>query len=348
MTLFSLRLLRHPVTKDFFAETMETSLPPFPRESMIGLEVSFEIERIREQERLLLLPLGIVSGLFIGSVVGETHSLMKGYGQDNFINPPSCRRFALDIEKQELLEVSWYLDKQIMLVNWVYFPTESHCLSYFVVYEAPVPGKLPHKLYKSVEMISHFEPDLKNDLDSNFWSRSLSLSKENSSLLACTVPEVKLFFQRIIAAKSGIVRTTEYMDDGNSVAVDHLARFSSHVRILRDSELVCFPSLQKTRFSATSQLPFIETDNASEGIRQLLYGQQEMNGNKQYLGMPRKVSNPLSYKGFTVSKKESTAMKENLVDCEFCKHAGNTSRHDAHVPSWIDTWNSMSSEDSSK
>ncbi|GJD06018.1 hypothetical protein Gasu2_04590 [Galdieria sulphuraria] len=292
MTLFSLRLLRHPVTKDFFAETVETSLPQFRKES-------------------------IVSGLFIGSVVGEPHSIIKDYGQGRFISPPSCRRFALDLEKQEFLEVSWYLDKQLLLVNWVHFPTNSHCLSYFVIYEAPVPGKLPHKLYKSVEMISQFDPKLENNHSFSLWFEGCSLSKENRSLPICNVPEVKSFFQKIIAAKSGIVRITEYLDNGNSVTVDQLARFFSYVRILQDTELASYPFLQKTRNYAISQLPFIETDNASEGIRQLLHGQQQMNSNEQYSWMPREVTNQRTYKRLKGSKEESTAMKDHQVDCQF-------------------------------
>jgi len=35
---------------------------------MTGLEVTFELEGMIEKEKLLFLPLGVVSGLFIGSV----------------------------------------------------------------------------------------------------------------------------------------------------------------------------------------------------------------------------------------------------------------------------------------
>jgi hypothetical protein len=347
MTLFSLRLLQHPVTRDFFAETVETSLPPFPTESMTGLEVTFELEGMIEKEKLLFLPLGVVSGLFIGSVLGEPHSLMNGMRQSHrSLHPPSCRRFALDLEKQELMEVSWYLDRQVLLVNWVHFPTDSHCLSYFVVYEAPPPGKLPHKLYKSVEMISRFDPVSDNDC---YLLPSRSLEGKKRSRV-CSVPEVRLFFQRIMAPKSGVVRTTEYLPAENSMPIDRLARFRSHSRLLQDSEMNCFLSLNKTH--PVSQLPLIETDNALEGIRQLLYSQQRMDSNRNKSNHGESsLWNPTSTtstskdsycKKCETRNKEFVDSKQVFLDCEFCKQS---SLQEGHTPTWIDAWNSMSTEE---
>lgn len=209
-----------------------------------------------------------------------------------------------------------------------------------MVYEAPTPGKLPHKLYKSIEMISQFD---KSDCSCSNSLDCYSLLQGNNFSTVCSVPEVKLFFQRITAPKSGVVRTTEYTKDGNNVAVDELARFSSHVRILRGLELAQSPLLHKT---PTSQLPFIETENASEGIRQLLYSQQHLNTGEHDSMIGRNPVSQLQKRKHKLSKPQVVVDgKDFELDCELCKRSENASFQTSHIPSWTDNWNSLSSEE---
>eukprot|EP00871_Galdieria_phlegrea_P005237 jgi/Galph1/5714/GphlegSOOS_G4345.1 len=315
MTGFSLRLLQHSATKDWLNERIERSLSPFAIERSIPLESIIEVDYTTIREKFLIVPVELVDRMLMGStkVVGEPPNIMKTVGQENIFQP-SCRRFALDLDKKELVEI----------------PTDEHCISYSIVYECPPDGKLPHKLFKSIEMVS-----------SRLVSESIPLKSrvDNETWLLSQIPEI--FYGIAYETIEGVMRTTKYSHDDYTIVKDDLTLFQSRIQSISNADMIRFQALESIRISSeTNNLPFIVTKNASEGIRQLLSGHQKRHqGNSFFESSQGLCEEPFA--------KKSTSKDYRVVsNCNTCQYSSlSVATQSPHLPSWTRMWNSLHKED---
>ncbi|GJD12358.1 hypothetical protein Gasu2_64480 [Galdieria sulphuraria] len=218
-------------------------------ETAFPLRAYLQFDSFSVTSDFLVKPLGVVNGILLGYVLGDPYSFALSQNWGPMVHPAS-RRFVLNLETQEFLEFHWYLHNNTLLANWMKFPTGKHRLRYFVLYEAPPPGKIPYKLLSSVELVLQRTESGKQ--------QPLSASDDLFTLLPPveqslqSIPSALEFATLLLGTFSGTFRWTQYNPENLTVTEDELYAYSvtvctrTHAEDLRFRELrrLCYPSLQ--------------------------------------------------------------------------------------------------------
>eukprot|EP00871_Galdieria_phlegrea_P002976 jgi/Galph1/367/GphlegSOOS_G5024.1 len=171
---------------------------------------------------LLARPVGVVNGLLLGYSLGNYHSVFSKHWCP--LDAPRCRRFAMNLNSGEFMEVHWFVEANKCLIYWMHMSSSAHRARYFVLYELPPPGKLPTKLLKSVELLiqrEYNENTSQGDLESSF-------EKDNTKLSLVKQEENKPFsfqgfqdaWKRTVGVFSGTGRRTSYDPVNRTVMED--------------------------------------------------------------------------------------------------------------------------------
>ncbi|GJQ10905.1 hypothetical protein GpartN1_g2696.t1 [Galdieria partita] len=161
---FSLRLLANEPSKSWLLCRREPVVPCSVFQNSAKVRHSMIYGNKLRILDLLVRPVGVINGILLGYSVGNYHAV---FSKQFFpIDVPHCRRFALNLNSGEFMEVHWYPEVSQCLIYWMHLSSSSERSRYFVLYELPPPGRLPTKLLKCVELFIQREYSLYNE-DSN-------------------------------------------------------------------------------------------------------------------------------------------------------------------------------------
>jgi len=102
MNGFSLRLLDNEVARQWLMCRKELYIPAHIIESSVGICGDTYYGGERERMHFLMRPIGVVDNIMLGLKLGATYPFAL---PKNFDGVPLCRRFAVDLESLEKLEV---------------------------------------------------------------------------------------------------------------------------------------------------------------------------------------------------------------------------------------------------
>eukprot|EP00871_Galdieria_phlegrea_P004465 jgi/Galph1/5019/GphlegSOOS_G3624.1 len=246
MAGFSMELLSNDTVREWLMCRSEPTLASEVVETAFPLRAYLQCDSVVLTSDFLVKPLGVVNGILLGYVLGDPYSFALSQNWGPMMHP-ACRRFVFNLETQEFLEFHWYLHNNTLLANWMKFPTEKHRLRYFVLYEAPPPGKVPYKLLSSLELVLQ--------RTENTRQQPLSASDELFTLLppverSLQNIEPALKFARLLLGSfSGTFRWTQYDPETLQVTEDELYAYSvtlcarTHAEDLwlRELRRLCYP-----------------------------------------------------------------------------------------------------------
>jgi hypothetical protein len=244
-----MELLSNETVREWLLCRSEPSLPATVVETAFPLRAYLQFDSFSVTCDYLVKPLGVVNGILLGYVLGDPYSFALSQNWGPMVHP-ACRRFVLNLETQEFLEFHWYLHNDTLLANWMKFPTSKHRLRYFVLYEAPPPGKIPFKLLSSVELVLQRTESGKHQMLSASDDLFTLLPPVEQSLQ--NFPSALEFATLLLGTFSGTFRWTQYDPDTLTVTEDELYAYSvtictrTHAEDIRLRELrrLCYPNLQ--------------------------------------------------------------------------------------------------------
>eukprot|EP00871_Galdieria_phlegrea_P002138 jgi/Galph1/2925/GphlegSOOS_G1580.1 len=249
MSGFSMELLNNETVREWLMCRSEPTLPCTIVETAFPMRAYLQFDSFSVTSDYLVKPLGVVNGILLGYVLGDPYSFALSQNWGPMVHPAS-RRFAFNLETQEFLEFHWYLHNNTLLANWMKFPTKKHRLRYFVLYEAPPPGKIPYKLLSSVELVLQRTESGKHQVLSASDDLFTLLPPVEQSLQ--NIPTALEFATLLLGTFSGTFRWIQYDPETLTITEDELYAYSvtvcsrTHAEDLRLRELrrLCYPSLQ--------------------------------------------------------------------------------------------------------
>jgi hypothetical protein len=101
-----MELLSNETVREWLLCRSEPSLPATVVETAFPLRAYLQFDSFSVTCDYLVKPLGVVNGILLGYVLGDPYSFALSQNWGPMVHP-ACRRFVLNLETQEFLEVRW-------------------------------------------------------------------------------------------------------------------------------------------------------------------------------------------------------------------------------------------------
>eukprot|EP00871_Galdieria_phlegrea_P001060 jgi/Galph1/1955/GphlegSOOS_G639.1 len=279
-SVYSLRLLLHDAAREWLLAREEPKLPRNFMDSSLALRHRVFLGSKLKFVDQLFKPVGIVNGVLIGYSLANYHLVLPADWVPSV--ETVCRRFALDLNSNEFLELHWFQNNTVM-TSWLKFASSNLRIRYFVLYEAPAHGKLPSKLLKSIELVVQRVPEnlSRDDEEAKTLTQLadpnihvLSLAQER---LLSIIPKTRVKAKRHLGIFYGTARKTVYKD--MAVLDDCFLPYRQCTHVLRESNEDTYGFIKDEEhsnfkeepiFQRNIKLPLINIKDGSMMIREFL------------------------------------------------------------------------------